>query len=153
MTEESPQTEKSDPRTKLILIIDDDDVICTLVSMALQTEGFQTSIAINGAEAMKKIDACMPDLIITDLMMPRQGGYEFLRNLKARGETRVPVIIITSHDLKPSTIDLIRQEANVVDFLEKPIPAKMLAFTVHQILNTTYRKQRGNDPWSTQGAP
>ena len=143
----SPQ----DPRTKVVLVVDDDDVICTLVSMALQMEGFQTVAAANGEEALKRMDDRAPDLIITDLMMPRQGGYEFLRHLNARGEKRVPVIIVTGHDLQDSTIELIRQEANVVEFLKKPLLAKMLAFTAHKTLGTTWKRPK-SDPWGTRGA-
>ena len=54
-------------------------------------------------------------------MMPRYGGFEVLRQLQSGGLARIPIVIVTGRYTDRSTSEMIRQESNVVDFLEKPL--------------------------------
>lgn len=124
------------PGDKFILAVDDDEGIRALVEMIAKSEGFQVVTAVDGLAAAALIENRAPDLIVADLMMPRQGGYEFLRGLQSSGNGRVPVIIITGSSLDASTIAMLRQEANVVEFLRKPIRAAALSSSLHKYLGT-----------------
>src|SRR3989304_2784299 len=77
-----------------VLAVDDDERNLALLTAKLDREGYEIETAKNGLEALQKATAFNPDLIIMDVMMPRMDGYEALRHLKSREETRyIPVIM------------------------------------------------------------
>jgi CheY-like chemotaxis protein len=123
------------PGEKLVLVVDDDEPVRSFIEMSVQLQGFQVVTAVDGNDALKKIDAKVPDLIITDLMMPVLGGYELLRALQGVAG-RVPIFVITASVLDDSTIKLIKQEANVVEFVAKPVKVPKLVAALHQNLKT-----------------
>lgn len=131
-------TDASDPRTKRILIVDDDQALREFLEQVLREEGFQTAGASNGEEALKLMEESSFDLIMTDLIMPGTGGFEVLRRLQT-GRRRIPVLVISGKSLDSSTEEMIRAEGNVVDFLPKPVRAAALALRLHQILGTGSR--------------
>ncbi|MBI4424685.1 MAG: response regulator, partial [Elusimicrobia bacterium] len=92
--------------------------------------------AIDGEEALRKIESLAPDLILLDLMLPRYGGYEVLRRLKTGPTAHIPIIVITGRYTERTTTEMIRQESNVVEFMEKPIKTNVLAALLHRILKT-----------------
>ena len=104
--------------------------------MTAEMEGFRVISAVDGIDASIKLQSIVPDLIITDQMMPGQGGYEFLRGLQAAGSARIPVFVITGSKLDNSTFQLIRQEANVVEFFTKPLKVMPFMTAVHKCLKT-----------------
>ena len=66
----------------------------------LAREGWATEMAVDGRDAIGKIDRGMPDLIILDLMMPVMDGFAFLRSLRARPDARhVHVVVLTAKDV------------------------------------------------------
>ena len=127
------------PADKLVLIVDDDDGVRSLIEMTAMTQGFRVATAANGYEATAQLALKPADLIVTDLMMPGQGGYEFLRTLQAAGGGHVPVFVVTGSSLEESTIQLIRREANVVEFIAKPIRIPAFAAALHKHLKTAPR--------------
>lgn len=124
------------PADKLVLVVDDDPLIRDLLELTLGTEGFRLLLATDGLDAAKKLEAATPHLIICDLMMPGQGGFEFLRGLQGSDGGRLPVVIITASQVNASTVGMMRQEVNVVEFLNKPIPMNKLMATLHRHLRT-----------------
>lgn len=123
-----------DENAKLVLIIDDDEGIRELLSFLVKKEGFRCENAVDGEEGYQKTEKLHPDLIILDLMMPRYGGFEVLRQLQSGGFGRIPIVIVTGRYTDRSTSEMIRQESNVVDFLEKPLKANVLAAALGRIL-------------------
>lgn len=127
----------SSPEEKLVMIVDDDDSVREFLEFVSKKEGFRTESAADGEEGMRKIVALMPDVVLLDLMLPRQGGFEILRQLQTQGETaRIPNIIVTGRYTDRTTAEMIRQESNVVEYLEKPIKANVLAMALHKVLKT-----------------
>src|SRR5579859_3183279 len=84
------------PAEKLILIVDDEKDICDLIAANAAKEGFRTATANSADEALAKIEAAAPDLIVLDLAMPGQSGYELMRSLQAGGSGSIPVVIVTA---------------------------------------------------------
>ena len=125
-----------DPADKLVLVVDDDETVRSFIEMSTGMQGFQVVTAVNGLDATDKLNKRLPDLIITDLMMPGQSGYEFLRSLQSAGNGRIPVFVITGSALDNSTIALIRQEANVVEFIGKPVAMAKFIAALHAHLRT-----------------
>ena len=84
---------------KTVLVVDDLQAQLNLISGYLEQEGFKVVTAGNGNEALEKANAQVPDLVITDLVMPEMSGLEFCRKLKKNPETaEVPVIACTTKD-------------------------------------------------------
>ncbi|MEL6495439.1 MAG: response regulator [Cyanobacteria bacterium J06623_7] len=84
---------------KTILVVDDLKAQLNLITGYLEQEGFQVVTAANGNEALAKATAEVPDLVITDLVMPEMSGLEFCRKLKKNPETAsIPVIACTTKD-------------------------------------------------------
>ena len=119
---------------KLVLVIDDDDGVRELLTFLVKKEGYRVECAVDGEDGFQKAERLKPDLILLDLMMPRYGGFEVLRQLQGSELARVPIVIITGRYTDRSTAEMIRQESNVVDFLEKPLKPNVLASTLERLL-------------------
>lgn len=128
--------ESADPKSKLILIVDDDDSVQKLFIHVLGREGFRLDSAMDGEEALRKVDQISPSLVLLDLMLPRYGGFEVLRQLQAGEHAKMPIIVITGRYTDHSTAELIRQESNVVEFIEKPVKMQILLECLHRTLKT-----------------
>ena len=83
-----------------VLVVDDDADARGWMAAMLAREGWVTEMAVDGRDAIGKIDRGMPDLIILDLMMPVMDGFAFLRSLRARPDARhVHVVVLTAKDV------------------------------------------------------
>jgi CheY-like chemotaxis protein len=67
-----------------VLVVDDEHHILVLLTELLQNEGYRVRQAADGVAALREIDRLRPDLVLTDVMMPRLGGLELARQLRAR---------------------------------------------------------------------
>lgn len=135
----------TDPKEKLILIVDDDDSVRELMEFIVKKEGFRVEKASDGEQALEKIQALNPDLVLLDLMLPRYGGFEILRQLQAGDTAKIPIVVITGRYTDRSTSGMIRQESNVVDFLEKPVKPPVLASLIHRVLKTRSQDIKKSD--------
>jgi diguanylate cyclase (GGDEF)-like protein len=80
-----------------ILVVDDNPDKLQLIAAALSLAGYQVSTAIDGIEALAAIESYQPDLVITDVMMPRMNGYELAQRIRANPVTKfIPVIMQTA---------------------------------------------------------
>ncbi len=137
MTEGQPQTPGlTDPKEKQILIVDDDESILDLLEHMLKREGFRTERASDGQEALRKVEAISPHLIVLDFMLPGMGGFEVLKDLQMGDNRHIPVLVVTGRRIDRQTVDMIMQESNVKEFIEKPIKPAVLASMMHRILQT-----------------
>jgi CheY-like chemotaxis protein len=85
------------PRPATILIIDDEPVQLRAIVAELGELGFETLIARDGADGLRKAEQSRPDLVLLDILMPGWDGYETCRRLKADPATRAtPVIFLTA---------------------------------------------------------
>ena len=124
------------PADKLILLVDDDESLLDLMEHVVKKEGFRTDRAADGNEALRKVQALNPDLIVLDFMLPGMGGYEVLRQLQAQGNGDIPIVIVTGRQMDRQSVDMVRQESNVKEFLEKPVRPAIMASHLHRILRT-----------------
>ncbi|MDA8242560.1 MAG: response regulator [Elusimicrobia bacterium] len=130
------------PADKLVLIVDDDDSVRELIEFIVKKEGFRIEKAADGEEALSKAKAVNPDIILLDLMLPKFGGFEILRELQADETGSIPIVIITGRYTDRSTSDMIRQEPNVREFIEKPVKPQILTSLLHKILKTQPQLRR-----------
>ncbi len=134
--EGQPEMTLADPAEKMILLVDDDESLLDLMEHVIKREGFRTERATDGNEALRKIEALGPDLILLDLMLPGKGGYEVLREIQGSDAARTPVIVITGRQIDRKNVDMVRHEPNVREFMQKPLRPPLLAATIHRLLQT-----------------
>lgn len=111
-----------------ILVVDDERHIVRLVEVNLQRAGYDVVTAYDGVEALEKVKADKPDMIVLDVMMPRMDGFEVLQNLQADPEcSEIPVIMLTA---KAQDADIFKGwQSGVSSYLTKPFnPRELLTF-------------------------
>ncbi|MCX5786649.1 MAG: response regulator [Elusimicrobia bacterium] len=140
LSEISEKTGSVNLGEKLILIVDDDEAVRDLLDFLVRKEGFKVEKAADGEEAIQKAKTLHPDLILLDLMLPKYGGFEILRELQGEDTSDIPIIIVTGRNLDHSTSEMIKQEPNVKDFMGKPIKPQVLATLLHTLLKTQGKK-------------
>jgi CheY-like chemotaxis protein len=124
------------PSEKLVLLVDDDESLLDLMDHVVKKAGFRTDRAMDGVEALAKVAALDPDVIVLDFMLPGMGGYEALRELQARGHGGIPIVVVTGRAMDAKSIEMVRLEPNVKEFLQKPVRPIMLTGALHRILET-----------------
>lgn len=103
---------------KKILIIEDDNLIIKILEFILKKEGYEIHIARDGNHGIEKIGTLLPDLIITDVMMPYKSGLEITAYAKKNFPT-IPVIIVSALGKEDQTV-IEGFKLGVDDFIAKP---------------------------------
>lgn len=116
-----------------ILVIDDEPDLLTLVKARLDKEGFETLVAPGGKEGIDDAFKFKPDLILLDIMMPDINGFQVLKELKLKEETKnIPVVAFTALAEEDNVKSAKRLGA--VGYVVKPFEFKDLLATVKQCL-------------------
>jgi len=116
-----------------ILVADDQRTNAEMVAGLLRNLGYEVSVAADGAAALERVLASPPDLLVSDINMPRMDGYELCRRLRAEPATALlPVILITSTEAHTERVKGI--EAGADDFLMKPVNWPELFGRVRRLL-------------------
>jgi CheY-like chemotaxis protein len=117
--------------SNLILIVDDDGRARDAIASLLSFEGYETVTAEDGAQALEVAEQRVPDLVITDLMMPRMDGGTLSQRLRRSSATAgIPIVVCSAHP------ELARRLApQVVAVLTKPVDSEQLASTVETVLS------------------
>lgn len=103
-----------------ILVVDDEEQNRSLLRDPLEAKGYEIDEAQNGLEALQKIAARQPDVILLDLMMPKMDGFEVCRRLRKDVKTaHIPVLMVTALSERKERLMGIESGAN--DFLNKPV--------------------------------
>jgi len=120
--------------SKKILIIEDEEILSDLLKKKLTQAGYDVSVAEDGVEGVNQAKESVPDLILLDIVMPKMGGFEVMKELQKEEElAKIPVIII-SNSGQPVELDL-AQKLGVKDWLIKTDfdPQEVLDKVVKQI--------------------
>jgi CheY-like chemotaxis protein len=131
------------PGTGNVLIVDDDPSLRKNLRKALEQEGYEVREADNGAMALQRLAASIPDAIILDLLMPEMDGFEFVDELRRRSPlAAIPVIVLTAKDLTAN--DRSRLQGTVERILHKSERTSTLRATVdalHRLVPQPSRTQ------------
>lgn len=107
------------PYQHKILIVDDDPIARSNLQDLLELEGYELELAENGRQAIEKLRAMTPDIVLLDVMMPGMNGFEVCQQLRNTPSTaEVPIIFLTAFDDRSSRLQGI--EVGADDFISKP---------------------------------
>ena len=123
-----------------ILLVDDETAITDNLSPFLMRSGFKVSTASDGEEALAKIEAEIPDLIVSDVLMPKLDGRELLRSLR-RANNWVPVILLTQ--VGEAFERAMALEEGADDYINKPFESHELVARIRAVLR---RAKPGKPP-------
>lgn len=111
---------------KKVLVVDDEKPISDIIKFNLEKEGYEPIVAYDGEEALEKVEAESPDLIILDLMLPKIDGLEVAKRVRAKHST--PIIMVTAKD---SELDkVLGLELGADDYVTKPFSNRELVARV-----------------------
>ncbi len=114
---------------KRVLVVDDSPTDRQVVTTLLQKQGYEVSVAVDGEDALQKIAADRPPLVLLDIVMPKLNGYQVLRHLKTAPETRdIKVILVSSKNQDSDRFWGLKQGAD--DYIAKPYPDETLLAAV-----------------------
>ncbi len=119
--------------TTLVLVIDDDPQVRTLVSRLLRHEGYAVVDAAEASEALRQVEESKPDLVLLDVVMPKVDGIDLLAEIRTRSS--VPVIMLTALGDEADRILGLRTGAD--DYMVKPFSPGELSARIESVLRRT----------------
>jgi DNA-binding response OmpR family regulator len=121
-----------------VLVVDDDPVILRLLQVNFELEGIEVALAVDGQEGLERIRADRPDVVISDIMMPKVNGLELLAALRGEPSTAgLPVILLSA---KAQVADVQRGlELGADDYVTKPFDPLELIDRVYKVLAKSRR--------------
>ena len=129
-------TVRADAR-RCVLVVDDEPEIRQLLQRTLEAKGFAVETAADGAEAVERADALVPDLVLLDAMLPRVHGFEACRRIRAGARTRgVPVVMMTAVYRGWRFAQDARDAFGAEDYVEKPFQLDDLLRRIGAVLES-----------------
>jgi len=112
-----------------VLVVDDEENLRLVVRTFLKREGYEVEVAATGEDALALVETFGPDVILTDVRMPRMGGLDLLATLKAKG-TECTVIVMSAY----GNVDLALEamKAGAYDYIQKPFKAEEVILTLRK---------------------
>jgi two-component system OmpR family response regulator len=126
-----------------ILVVDDEPRILEVVRAYLEREGYGVSTAPDGVAAMECVRADSPDLIVLDLMLPRQSGFDVLRELRAQGSPAAVIMLTARDDVVDRVAGL---ELGADDYVTKPFEPRELVARIGAVLRRVTRSEPATPP-------
>lgn len=123
---------------KRILLIEDEEDIASLVKLQAELSGYKLHVEVDGINGYRAVEREKPDLVLLDIMLPGQNGYDICRKIKSNPDLRnIPLIIISA---KEEELDiLLGLELGADDYISKPFSPKILMSRIKAVL------RRGKD--------
>jgi DNA-binding response OmpR family regulator len=119
-----------EPRPQRILLVDDDINLLVVLAEQLHDDGYEVATARDGQEALRRLEAGWPDLILLDLMMPRIDGLALAHQIKATAD--LPMIVLSAIDTADSKAHLLDEVAE--DYVAKPYNYPELRARIQRVL-------------------
>jgi DNA-binding response OmpR family regulator len=121
------------PRVAKVLVVDDDPVIIKLLQVNFEMEGYDVVAAANGEEGLAMARSASPDIVVSDVMMPKMDGLQLAAEMKADAAlAHIPVILLSA---KAQSADVEAGLANADDYVTKPFDPLELLDRVASLLS------------------
>ncbi|MET0463921.1 MAG: response regulator transcription factor [Chitinophagaceae bacterium] len=117
-----------------ILVAEDEPIMLKTIELRLKKDGHEVIVTDNGMDAMKQIDAELPDLIITDIMMPYSSGLEIIGKVRALGGKKIPIIVLSAMGQENVVLEAFNLGAD--DYITKPFSPNELSIRVKRLAQT-----------------
>ena len=127
------------------LIVDDDKGLLQLLTMRLQSEGFEVSCAESGEQALEILEVTSPSVVLTDLQMDGMDGLTLLEQVHQIYPS-IPIIILTAHGSIPDAVKAAQK--GVFAFLTKPVNKQELVTTLDNAIQTYGGEELADESWS-----
>jgi two-component system response regulator MprA len=114
-----------------VLVVDDDKAVRESLRRSLEFNGYDVSLAADGAEALATLGSAHPDVVVMDVMMPRLDGIETTRALRATGND-IPILVLTARDAVGDRVEGL--DAGADDYLTKPFALQELLARLRALL-------------------
>ena len=113
-----------------ILVVDDDELVCNLITEYMSEAGFRVSSAANGREMMAQMKVAEPDLIVLDVRMPGEDGFSLIRSIRLT--SKVPIIMLTGQGHEVDRV--LGLELGADDYQVKPFSPRELLARIRAVL-------------------
>ena len=128
-----------------VLLVDDEPVIIKVIGKGLEAAGYEVLTAMDGEDAMTKVQLGHPDVIILDLMLPKKSGFEVCAALKKDPRfQRIPIIIFTGKGQQMD--ETLCRELGANAYITKPHASKALIEQIEALLAHVLPDQPSGDP-------
>ncbi len=117
---------------KKLLLVEDNELLLKAIEFKLKKEGFEVHTVKNGFEAMEYCRQQLPDLIVTDLMMPLINGGELVAFVRNELKSDIPIIVLSSVGVEKTVLNTFRMGAD--DFITKPFSPNELHIRIQKLL-------------------
>ena len=114
-----------------VLVVDDDKAVRESLRRSLEFNGYDVSLAADGAEALARIGGVGPDVVVMDVMMPRLDGIETTKALRKAGND-IPILVLTARDAVGDRVEGL--DAGADDYLTKPFALQELLARLRALL-------------------
>jgi two-component system response regulator MprA len=114
-----------------LLVVDDDDAVRRSLAHALTRDGYEVTVAADGAAALESMAAGRQDAVVLDILLPEPNGLEVCRRLRERGD-RTPILMLTARDLVADRVAGL--DAGADDYLVKPFALEELRARIRALL-------------------
>lgn len=111
-----------------ILVAEDDNLIRSALEFRLKKDNHDVTIAVDGSDALKKIEQDIPDIVITDIMMPFVSGLELVGIIKEKYQDRIKIIVLTTMGQEDVVLEAFGLGAD--DFIPKPFSPNELSVRI-----------------------
>lgn len=123
-----------------VLLVEDEQTLADIVADTLNERDFAVTVAYDGIEGMRRFEACRPDVVVTDIMMPGMDGFTFVERLRDCGAD-VPVLFLSA---RSAAADVVRGfETGGNDYLRKPFAMSELAVRLRALAGRSRRTSQG----------
>jgi two-component system phosphate regulon response regulator PhoB len=120
----------------LVLVVEDEAALATMLRYNLEKQGFRVEEATDGQEALTRIAETQPDLVLLDWMLPQMSGIEVCRQIRRRSSTRdLPVIMVTARTEDQDAVRGLNTGAD--DYITKPFSMESLLARMRALLRRT----------------
>jgi DNA-binding response OmpR family regulator len=115
-----------------ILVAEDEPLMLMAIEAKLKNEGFEVIGAQDGRQALKALETTVPDLIITDILMPYTSGLELISIVKSNQNKKIPIIVLSGLGQEDTVMEAFQLGAD--DFITKPFNPTELSVRVKRLL-------------------
>ena len=114
-----------------ILVVEDNQLILKVIETKLKKEGYEVINCENGKEAIERISDSLPDLVITDIMLPYNSGLEIVNFVKAKLQKNIPVIVLSGLGQEKTIEEAFKLGAG--DYMTKPFNLSELLMRIKRV--------------------